>query len=197
MKGKLFTALATIALGATFVTASAQNVAISQDGRPERMAAIRHNKGLNSADFKMLQEMYWGNAFEIKAGEIAVRRGQSSWAKEFGKEMVHEHTMAQNELKLIAADKGVRLSNNIPADLQNALRRLQNAPSSSFDNVYRASQMAAHSQASTVLQRAIKFGRDEDVRGFAIKMLPPTKDHYALAQIRQTMMGATKTRNGV
>jgi putative membrane protein len=181
---------------ATAVTASAQ-VAISQDGRPEKMAAIKHNKGLNNTDMKMFQAIYWGNAFEIKASEIAVNRGQSAWAKQYAKEMVHEHTMAQNELKLLAQDKGVSLNNNMPRELVNALNRLRNASSSSFDSQYRAAIMSSHAQASTTLQKAIKFGHDEEVRSYAIKMLPAVKDHYAMAQIRKTMMGATKSHDGV
>lgn len=178
------------------VTANAQ-VAISQDGRPEKMAAIKHLTGLNNSDMKMLQTIYWGNAFEIKISEIAVNRAQSIWAKEYAKEMIHEHTMAQNEVKLLAADKGVSLNNNLPRDLVSALNKLQNASAASFDNLYRAAAMSSHSQASEVLKKAIKFGHDEQVRSLAIKLLPAVKDHYALAQIRQTMMGATKSRTGV
>jgi putative membrane protein len=197
MKGKLYTAIAITAMCGAVVSANAQNVSISQDGRPERMAAIRLVKGLNNADFKMLQDIYWGNAFEIRAGEIAMARGNSAWCKEYAKEMVHEHTMAQNELKLLAQDKGVTLGNNLPKPMIHALARLRSVSSGSFDAQYRASQMAAHAQASTLLKRCIKFGHDDDVRGFAVKMLPGVKDHYALAQIRRTMMGSTKTRNGV
>jgi putative membrane protein len=196
MRAKLFSALMVAGVMAGAVAANAQ-VAISQDGRPEKMAAIKLVKGLNNSDMKMLQTIYWGNAFEIKISEIAVNRAQSMWAKEYAKEMIQEHTMAQNEVKMLAQDKGVSLNNNLPRDLVNVLSRLQNASSSSFDNMYRAAAMSSHSQASAVLTRAIKFGHDEQVRGLAIKMLPAVKDHYALAQIRQTMMGMTKTKTGV
>ena len=159
MRANVISALAAAAVMAGAVTANAQ-VAISQDGRPEKMAAIKHMNGLNNTDMKMFQAIYWGNAFEIKASEIAMNRGQSSWTKEYSKEMVHEHTMAQNELKLLAMDKGVSLNNNLPKDLVSALNRLRNASSSSFDAQYRAAIMSSHAQASNVLKKAIKSGHD-------------------------------------
>jgi putative membrane protein len=197
MRGKLTAAFAVVAT-AVSISAMAQSVgSFSQDGRPERMPGIHFNKGLNGADFKMLQDIYWGNSFEIHASEIAQNRAQSPWAKEFAKEMIHEHTMAQNELKLLANNKVARLGNNLPSSMQNELRRLRNIPSYAFDAEFRRSQLSAHAMASQILKRTIRYGHDQDVRGLAVKFLPPVKDHYALAQIRRTMMGPTRVTNGV
>ena len=161
------------------------------------MAAIRLVKGLNSMDMKMLQDIYWGNAAEIRMGQIAASRGNSEWARQFGKEMVEEHTMAQNEIKLLANQKGMSLDNNLPKPMLTAIRRLDNISSGSFDEQFRSAQLAAHAEASNVLQRAIKFGHDQDVRGLAVKMLPGVKMHYSLAKTHQTMMGATAAKHGV
>jgi putative membrane protein len=193
MNAKLFTAVMAVSV----VAAAQAQVAISQDGRPEKMAAIKHLSGLNNADVKMLQNIYWGNAFEIKISEVAMNRATTPWGQQYAKEMVHEHTMAQNELKLLAMDKGISLNNNLPRDMMNKIARLRKTSSANFDSTYRATAMAAHAQASNVLKQAIKYGHDEMVRSYAIKMLPPVKDHYAMAQTRQTMMGMTKTRTGV
>ncbi len=196
MRANLYSAFLAAGVMACAVGANAQ-VSISQDGRPERMAAIKHNSGLNNTDMKTLQQIYLCNAFEIKASEIALNRGQSAWAKQYAKEMVHEMTMAQNELKLLASDKSISLNNNLPRELVNALSRLRYVSSASFDSEYRAAMMSSHAQSSLTLQNAIKNGRDEMVRSYAIKMLPTVKDHYAMAQIRKTMMGATKSDTGV
>jgi putative membrane protein len=196
MNCKLMTAFVTAALCGAVVCANAQNVSISRDGRPEKMAAIRLVKGLNSADTQMLQEIYWGNAFEIRSSEIAQSRGHSAWCQEFAKEMIHEHTMAQNEIKLLAMDKGVALSNDMPRSMVNKLNYLKNVSSGSFDEAYRQVQLASHGDASLTLQHAIKRGHDEEVRGLAVKLLPPTKTHYALAKVEKTMMGATKASHG-
>lgn len=186
MKG--ITAL--LALTAIVGAANAQQM-ISQDGRPERMSAIWHSNGISALDKKSLQTLYYGNAFEIKTSEIARRRGQSMWTKEFAKEMIHEHTAAQNELKMLAEKKGVMLSNDLPKDMQKKLTTLSSVPASKFDAKYKAIQMAAHSGASMALQTEIKTGHDEMVRSFAIKLLPAVKDHYSMIMMKKTMMGST------
>jgi putative membrane protein len=197
MRAKFFTAFVAAAFVGSAVVADAQAVTISRDGRPERMAAIRHFVGLNAVDLRSLQNIYFGNAFEVRAGEIAARRGQSEWARQYGRDMVREHTMAQNELRLLGLDLGVEFDNNLPANMVRDLNRLNTAPAAAFDNVFRSLMMSSHAQASNTLQHAIKHGHNEDVRSLWIKMLPSVKDHYALAQTRQTVVGSLKPTRGV
>jgi putative membrane protein len=185
-----------LAMSALVGVASAQQV-ISQDGRPEKMNYIAHKTGISAADHKTLQTIYLGNAFEIKASEIARRRGRSQFTREFAKEMIHEHTNAQNELKLLARAKNVWLSNDLPKDMQAMLRKLNTVSASNFDSTYRKIQLSAHSAASMALQAEIKRGHDEMVRSYAIKLLPSVKDHYTMAKIQKTMMGATATKEAI
>ena len=194
MKATMMGAVAALAVVAA---SSSAQVSISQDGRPERMASIKLVMGLNKADHKMVQTLYYGNAFEIMASQIAENRAQSEWGKQYAKEMVIEHTMAQNELKMLAGDKGLTLNNDLPWAMQRRLSALRNTPMSNFDAKYKAVIMSSHAQASIILQQAIKWGHDEQVRNLAIKILPAVKMHYALASVGKTMMGATKADHGM
>ena len=147
-------------------------------------------------DSAMLQDIYFGNAFEIRAGQIAQNRGKSAWTTEFGKEMVQEHTFAQNEVKQLAQERNVSLDNDLPGEMLQSLRHLQNVPSASFDAAFKEAILSSHAQASNILKHAIKFGHDEEVRGLAVKLEPSVIHHYSLAMSGKTMMGPTMATGG-
>ncbi|HEY0868655.1 MAG TPA: DUF4142 domain-containing protein, partial [Fimbriimonas sp.] len=90
---------------------------VSAGGRPLRMTQIPPQKlGLNSVDAQALRDIAIANMFEIKTSEIAMKRGGSAWTRQYAKEMVHEHTQAQNEVKLMARQKGISLPDRLPVD---------------------------------------------------------------------------------
>jgi putative membrane protein len=197
MRAKLMTGLfATVLLGGTMF-ANAQTVAISQDGRPERMAAIRHMYGLNNIDMETVQRLHWANAFEIRAGEIAMRRGQSQWARDYARDMVRDHTMGQNEVRLLALDKGMELNQNLPASMMRDLERLNNVRANQFDQTYRNLMMQSHRSVSNLLERGIRHGHDEEVRSLSVKLLPRVREHHALAHVQRTVTGPLRPRNPV
>lgn len=195
MKMKWIGACAALCIGSSFV--GAQSVQISQDGRPERMARISHAKGLNQMDHSFFNKMAAGNNFEIITSQIAAERASTAWARDFAKEMVQEHKGAQNELQLVADKKGVEAKGNLDTKMMKDVARLKRLRGAAFDNAYRAIQLAAHAQASNLLKKQIASGRDEDVRSYAVKMLPAVVMHWKMAQTRTTMTGTNKMGHGM
>jgi len=171
--------------------APAQNVRISQDGRPENMARIPPKAGINAQDRKFMNFACHSNAFEIMSSELALQRAQSEWARNFARDMIREHTMAQNELKMLAREKGVQLDQTLPKKMQAELDRLSRLSGAEFDRAYRDIQLKAHQETALMMERQIKNGRDSMIRNYAVKSLPAVKKHREMAMQRTTMMGHT------
>lgn len=193
MNKKIFTtALAATAM-LSVVPALAQNTRFSYDGRPERM--FNPSKGLNMHDSKAMKDAAIANMLEIATSELAVNRGSSEWTRQFGKEMLMEHKAAHEDLRLIADRKGFELPERLPKDKQKLVAMLSNLHGEAFDRKYREIQLMGHKATSAKFQEHIRGGHDEDVKAYLVKTLPAVKMHFRMAQMRQTMMGATKMQH--
>jgi len=165
--------------------ASAQS-SFSKDGRPEHL--FHPGKGVNAADRNFVQGSAKGNAFEIEISKLAAKRSKSAWTKEFAKEMIHEHSGAQTELTNISKRRGLRLNTSPTAEQWKTIQRLQGLKGTKFDTQYRKVQLMAHAQTAAMFQNYIARGHDEDVKGYAVKVLPAVKMHYRMALNKKTMM---------
>jgi len=162
----------------------------SSDGRPNRI--FRPVNGLNPTDANFLKTAAIINMFEIQAAKVASEHGSSEFTKEFAKEMMADHQGSLEELKEIAANKGVTLPSDLPKAQQHTINFLSNLTGGDFDTAYRRSQVSGHAMASTFFKNEIDNGHDEDVKSYAVKTLPVVTMHYKLATQEKTMMGATK-----
>ena len=53
---------------------------------------------------------------EVAMGKLAEEKGQSDDVKSFGKRMVADHSKANDELKSIAQQKGIKLPSKEPTE---------------------------------------------------------------------------------
>lgn len=193
MKGIGYTALlvATVAMSAATVSAQVQ---ISQDGRPEKI--FRPITGLNRNDINFLRSAAMAHMFEIQSSEIAMNRSSDPFVKEFAKEMIADHQNSLEEMKEIAHNKGVTLPTDVNWEMKHALMHLENQSGSTIDAAYENAQRAGHGNASLLFKAEIRYGKDEDVRDYAIKTLPVVTQHYKMMLNHNTMMGPTQMKGG-
>jgi predicted outer membrane protein len=193
MKGLGYTALlaATVAMAAA--SASAQ-VQISQDGRPERI--FRPITGLNQNDINFLRTAAMAHMFEIQSSEIAMDKSSDPFVKEYAKEMIADHQNSLEEMKEIAHNKGVSLPTDVNWEMKHDLMHLENQTSATLDAAYENAQRSGHANASTLFKAEIRWGKDEDVRDYAVKTLPVVTMHYKMMLNHNTMMGSTQMKGG-
>lgn len=177
------TAIALVAVGTA-------QVRIANDGRANKVPVPR--AGVTPQDLAFTKDAAVANMFEIATSKVALSRASSPWAKEFAKEMIDEHTNANNELGLVAKTTGISLPTGLPADKQAIVAKLQSVGAASFDETYRTVQIDGHKQTSAKFDKEVKSGHDSAVRNYAIKILPAVRMHLKLATLRKTMMGETK-----
>lgn len=186
--------VAVLALGIA-AQSSAQIKVNHQVGRPENFNKVMPRNGLSAQDKAFLRSASIFNISEVMAGKIAMRRG-GSWSQMFGEDLVREHTLAQEELKQLAAKKGFRLPNTVPNKDRMMLARLENVSSSGFDALFRKMMMKSHSTAELLVAKEIKRGYDSTVRGFATKMLASVDGHHKMAMHKDTMMARSDYTSG-
>jgi putative membrane protein len=107
--------------------------------------------------------------------------------KEFGEQMVTDHTKANDELQAVAAKKNVTLPTDLDAKQAAVRDRLAKESSKKFDRAYMAAMVTDHKEDVAEFERASKSS-DPDVKAFAAKTLPTLREHLKMAkQVQATL----------
>lgn len=115
--------------------------------------------------------------YEIQAGEIAQKKGQSADVKAFGKTMVTDHTALSNGMKPLVAAAGKTLPTGLDERRKGLIDNLNAASPAEFDAVYLSQQEAAHSEALTLMQGYASNGDDAGLKDAAAKAVPKVQAH--------------------
>lgn len=118
---------------------------------------------------------------EVEAAKIALSKSQDPSVRSFAERMVKDHTLANTELKGIAASKGIQTPTKPDAEHQAKLDMLASKSGAEFDQEYSRHMNMDHSKAVALFESASK-SPDVTVAGFAKKTLPTLKEHKKLAE---------------
>jgi putative membrane protein len=114
-----------------------------------------------------------GGMMEVAMGKLAEQNGQSDDVKSFGKRMVTDHSKANDELKSIAQQKGIKLASKEPTEKW------------SSDKAYMNMMVKDHEKDLAEFQAEAKDGSDPDVKNFADKTAKVVQEHLDLAEETQ------------
>jgi putative membrane protein len=145
---------------------------------------------LSSKDKSFMKKAAQAGAAEIGAGTLADSNSSNDQVKNFGREMVKDHTAAANELSQIAQAKGVTLPGEPDGSHKRLLKKLGKEGSPKFDKTY-ASKAGVddHKDAVKLFTDEANHGKDADVKAFAAKTLPTIQHHYQMAQELASSVG--------
>jgi putative membrane protein len=133
------------------------------------------------ADQSFFSQASQANLAEIAAGKLAETKGNSQ-VKSLGKQMVTDHTTAQNELVALAKKENITIPMSPDAEHKQALTDLNKLSGKSFDSAYMASQLADHKTAVALFSEESVNGSDPGAKAFATKYLPKLKMHLQMFQ---------------
>lgn len=120
--------------------------------------------------------------YEIQAGRIAQQRGQTQAVKDFGEQMVTDHTALSNALKPLIIAAGKTAPPGLDERRKGLIDNLNAAAPADFDKVYLTQQEAAHNEALTLMQGYADKGDDANLKAGAAKALPKIKAHLSHVQ---------------
>lgn len=119
---------------------------------------------------------------EVQMGQLAVERASNDEVKEYAQEMIQEHTQANNELKQLAAQKGITLPQTLNQQHQTAKANLSNLSGEAFDRAYMDLMKQDHAKVVSLFQQQANQGQDLDLKNWAAKTLPNLQEHNQMAQ---------------
>ena len=137
---------------------------------------------LSSADEKFVKEAAAGGMMEVELGKIATDKSTNDKVKAFGRQMQEDHGKANEELKAIAANKGVKIPMTLEGKQKKTVDRLSKLSGSEFDRQYTRTMIEDHKEDLKVFEREADKAKDPDLKQFAGKYAPIIKKHLEMAQ---------------
>jgi putative membrane protein len=143
------------------------------------IAAPRANAAttVSAADTDFILAAAQGGLTEVKLGELAARNGTRDEVKEFGKMMVKDHTVINDDLRALATQKGVSLTDTLDAKHQEKLDKMAALTGAGFDDAYIAAMIKGHKAVAREFKAEAATTQDSDIKSFLDKSLPVVEAH--------------------
>jgi putative membrane protein len=129
------------------------------------------------ADTNFILAAAQGGMTEVKLGELASTSGMRSDVKEFGQMMMKDHTAINDDLKALAAQKGVTLPNSLDAEHQGMVDKMAALKGSGFDDAYINGMIQAHQMDAKAFKAESAATHDADIKYFLDKSIPVVESH--------------------
>jgi putative membrane protein len=132
---------------------------------------------VSMADTNFILAAAQGGMTEVKLGELASTSGVRDDVKSFGQMMVKDHTAINDDLKALAAQKGVTLPNSLDAKHQEMVDKLTALTGSEFDDAYIAAMIKGHKKDAKAFKAEAAATTDADIKSFLDKSIPVVEAH--------------------
>jgi putative membrane protein len=137
---------------------------------------------LSEQDLTFAEEAAKGGLLEVELGELAAQQAKSDDVVQFGQRMVKDHGMTNDQLKSIAAQKGITLPDSLDQDQQHTVEELSQVSGEEFDKAYMDEMVKGHQTDVEAFREQAESGQDPDLRAFAEQTLPTLEEHLSTAQ---------------
>jgi putative membrane protein len=132
---------------------------------------------VSTADQDFILAAAQGGMTEVELGELASTNGIRDDVKEFGQMMVKDHTAINDDLKALAAQKGVTLPDSLDAKHQAMVDKLTALTGSEFDNAYITAMIKGHKKDAKAFKAESAATQDADIKSFLDKSIPIVEAH--------------------
>lgn len=181
--------LAMVAIAVSFLLPTTFAQSASETGKESKGTTDSKSK-LPSGEERFMKEAASGGLMEVQLGKVAAEKGSHQRVKDFGKRMQADHSKANDQLKKIAAKKGVDLPTEPSGEHKSTMDKLTKLSGVEFDREYMDAMVDDHKEDIEKFQTQADKGKDPDVKKFASDNLPVLKKHLELAQSTQKQVKA-------
>jgi putative membrane protein len=123
-----------------------------------------------------------GGQAEILLGQLAAQNASAAPVKQFGQQMVTDHTQANQELMQIAKQMNLTLPTRPESADRATERQLSNLKGKDFDTAYMQQMVEDHEQDVADFRKEVETGQHPASRAFAAKCLPVLERHLEMAR---------------
>ena len=137
---------------------------------------------LSTSDTKFVKEAAVGGMEEVQLGQLAAQKASDPDVKNFGQRMVDDHSKANDQLKQLAAQKGVTVAATLPPSKQKDVDKLSKLSGAAFDKAYVKMMVEDHKKDVAEFKKESTNAKDSDVKSFASTTLPTLQDHLKMVE---------------
>ena len=141
------------------------------------MPCAKADTMLAAADQSFILAAAQGSMTEVKLGEIAATNAMRADVKDFGQMMVKDHTAINNDLKALAAQKGVTLPDQLDAKHQHMVDKMSALTGAKFDHAYIKAMIKDHKMDAKEFKAEAAVTHDADIKIFLEKSIPIVEAH--------------------
>jgi putative membrane protein len=134
--------------------------------------------GGNSNDFA--KDAAQGGMAEVLLGRLAAEHASSPAVREFGQQMVADHSKANAELMQLAGRKNIQLPTDVKSDQKSEQDKLSKLSGADFDKEYVDYMAKDHEEDVSEFQKQSQSGGDAEIKAFAAKTLPVIQHHLQM-----------------
>lgn len=146
-------------------------------GSPSSSTGENSPNSLSSRDTNFVMQAGQTGMLEVQLGRLAVQRGSSSAVKQYGQQMIDEHTRVNQELMQLAMQKGVELPKQMSSQNKALNDRLSRLSGTSFDAAYKQAMIDSHNQTIALFKAQSQQGQDPQLKAWATQKLPNLQAH--------------------
>lgn len=150
--------------------------------------AMNKSTELSSSDRKFMEKAAHGGVAEVQMGQLAAKQGGSDQVKQFGQRMVDDHSKLNDQLKQIAATKGVSLPTDMDSSEKREHDKLAKLSGASFDREYMKAMVSDHKKDLSEFESKSKSAKDPDLKNFVTNGTSVIQQHYDLAKSTQAAL---------
>jgi putative membrane protein len=137
---------------------------------------------VSSQDQKFMKDAAVGGMMEVELGRLATQKAANADVKTFGQRMVDDHSKANEQLKSLAAQKGVTLPTTLPTDMRQEMDKLSKLSGAAFDKMYMSHMLKDHKKDVAEFEKEASKASDSSLKSFAQQTLPTLREHLQMAQ---------------
>ncbi|MEP7104833.1 MAG: DUF4142 domain-containing protein [Chloroflexota bacterium] len=145
--------------------------------------------GQVASDSAYIREAASINAFEVRAGQLASARASNSAVKQFGRQMITDHSTMGRKWTALASKNGLPTDVTLNSIQLQSADRLSKLSGTAFDQAYMQTMVEDHDQAASTLQRIAAGAQSSEVKQLAASGVSGTQQHLATAQQVASQIG--------
>lgn len=156
-------------------------------GTIENMPRVKPGMAVIRQDRKYFAEARVATVFNLRAAEIAKRKGGTAWLNEFAEFRLMDYDQNYKELKVIGSKIGVPIDKSLPSTWERRLNDLRAKSGRDFENAFRVNFVKVNEQFADQSELEAKKGNNSLIRNFAVTQGPVIR-----LNIKMAMRGLTK-----
>jgi putative membrane protein len=136
----------------------------------------------SSADQRFVDEAARGGMMEVEMGQLAQKNGSSDQVRQFGKQMVTDHTRLNDELGNVAKKDGFQVPTDLGAKQRAEIQSLSKLSGKEFDSKYTQLMVKDHTNDLAAFKKAESTTEKPELKKAIAEAIPVIEHHLEMAK---------------